>query len=153
MSIWVKELAIAISAVLAERQEEFSLQPLRMIAIDCHPWSGHLSFGVLTQQEIDSSPILANPDEMAAWTYFEFPSDSVSWHSTKTLAEQMKQAYFRADTPKTIAEHYFNECAKALRTTIVQQAIDHYPRGKDFRLSVAHPDTGQEFYVPRLFGF
>jgi hypothetical protein len=115
-----------------------------MLALDCRPWHGSIGLAALTATEVVTDKALADPAEMAAWRYFDFPRDFESWQLATALAEAMRSAYYSGNRP-AVVEAYFGACAAALTSEAVGEALGGFTRTDGFRLSVAHPDDGREF--------
>jgi hypothetical protein len=103
----------------------------------------------LTHAEVANDPLLADPNEMAAWKYFHFTSPLASWKDVGDLAIRMREAYYNAASDRDkVAQDYLRACTWAVKSAEVRQALDVYDLAVPFRVSVAHPDTGEEYYLP-----
>ena len=145
---WTTRLAKVIEEALTEFRGHVQ-DDIEMFAVDCSPWNGFLGLALLTGAEVEQDSLLHDPAEMAAWKYFDFGSGLRSWAPTGELGRQMQQEYQAAnDAHDAIAERFFRACAEALAADGVQQELRRYSLGKTFRISVCHPDSGQEYYPP-----
>ena len=59
----------------------------------------------------------------------------------------MRAAYEAADDRRAVAEAFLRACAVAMTSLDVAAAVELLVRGGDFRISVAHPDDGREFFA------
>lgn len=92
-------------------------------------------------------PLLLNPAEMAAWRFFDFCSDYESWRQAAVLKAEMKKAYAESTSKASTALDYFHASARPLMSGRVASALAAFTVTHDFRLSVANPDTSEEFYA------
>lgn len=149
---WTPRLASVIAAAL----QEYGLSALRgtpVVALDvgCFPWHGQIGLSVLTAGELDADPALADPREQASWTHFDFAADLTSWAAAEELCSRMREAYYAAtgdETHGATAEAFMRACADAVASPQARAAIELLNRDPRFRISVAHPDTGREFWSP-----
>ena len=146
MSEWSNRFASAISATLESLRDSVGETPLAMLAIDCHPWNGGLYIAILKQSEVESDPNLGDPEEMASWDLYDCADSLDEWSSVVDLAEEMESAYRENEDPSVVAEDYMKLCVRALKSDRVQAAVATFQLGEGFRFSVAHPDTGHEYY-------
>ena len=116
-----------------------------MLAVDCHPWDGILELSLLTLKEVQEDKLLFDVEEMAAWTFFQFSKSLSSWEPSIKLAKEMQSSYSNASDKKTLAKEAFILCAKAMRSPSVEQALSDLKKSSDFKISVANPDTGEEY--------
>lgn len=142
---WADELAGVIHNSLVECSARIG-EPLAMLSVDCHPWNGVLALALLTQAEILRDPLLATPAEMAAWEHYDIGSTLASWAPASSLGSEMRDEYdgskhSRAD----VAKAYFQLCAAATASDKVREALARYQLSDIFRISVCHPDTGEEY--------
>jgi hypothetical protein len=145
---WTSRLAAAVAAVVRELAAELQGAPVVLLAVDCHPWHGALDLAVLTAEEADADELLMNPAEMAAWRYYHFTEGRASWSPAAALGREMREAYEAASDRQAAAEEFFRGCAVALTRPEAAAAIERLERDRRFRISVAHPDDGREFYPP-----
>jgi hypothetical protein len=145
---WTDALAVAVSATVAHLASRLRGEPLAMLAVDCHPWHGTLSLSVLTASEVDADPMLADPAEMAAWRHFHSSDGKPGWDAVAELGQEMRAAYSASPVRCETATAYLKACAVAMASSGVLSAIEAFDRDPRFRISVAHPDDGREFYPP-----
>jgi hypothetical protein len=143
---WSTQLATAIQNALIDFRAQIDDQ-VEMFAIDCHPWNGVLVLAMLTRSETKSDILLADPAEMAAWKHYDFGANLETWRRGNKLTLQMKADYERAGESRvSVAESYLRACSDAVASDVVQLALSNFDRAIGFRISVAHPDSGMEFY-------
>jgi hypothetical protein len=146
----VDDWKIDLSATVACTLNAFSSQiqdRVELFAIDCHPWNGILFLAFLTVPEVEMNPKLKEPAEMAAWRYYDFASVVSAWKPSLKLGGLMREAYEQAEKNcPEVADVFFRACADAAKMTAVQRAISKYKLSNAFRITVCHPDTGQEYY-------
>ena len=140
-------LAQVIANTLEALAPRLQDESLSMIALDCHPWHGSLYLAILKQSEVDTDPALADPEEMADWDLYDCGDGLAQWEAVVPLAEEMGRAYSDADDPAPIAEQCLRASAAALTHPAVQNVLKNFRLADGFRLSVAHPDSGQEYVV------
>ena len=144
---WTMTLAGVIANALVDFRQNVHDRVV-IFAVDCHPWNGVLGLAFLTDAEVEDDPLLSDPAEMAVWKHFDFASGLSSWQHAAELAMQMRAAYEKtAEDRAGIAEGYFRACAVAVASRVVQEALSRYDLRDPFKISVAHPDTGIEFYL------
>ena len=144
---WAKQLAGLIRGSILEFSEQVTDQ-IEMVAVDCHPWNGFLALAALTHAEALRDPALADPAEMAAWEHYDFGSTLASWTPASNLSLQMREEYSEAGNFKAgVAEAYFRACAAAVGSDEVRRSLASRWLSDTFRISVAHPDTGEEYFA------
>ena len=145
---WVNALAGAVAATVAELAFQLRGVPLAMLAVDCHPWHGTLALSVLTASEVAADPVSADPEEMAAWRHFHCSDGKPGWATAAELGREMGAAYSASPVRGETAVAFLKACATAMASSEVSSAIEAFDRDPHFRVSVAHPDNGREFYSP-----
>lgn len=118
-----------------------------MFAVDCHSWNGLLELSFLTTGEAEENHVLFDPEEMAAWRFFQFSKDYTSWGSAKALAEHMRMDYEGSVDKAGLSEKYFNAFVEAIRDPLVKLEIEKLNITEDFKVSVANPDSGKEYFI------
>lgn len=118
-----------------------------MFAVDCHPWNGMLGLSLLTKGEAEENHFLFDPEEMAAWRFFQFSKSDPSWGSAKALAEHMRMDYECSGDKTGLAEKYFDACVETIRDPLVKLEIRKLNITEDFKVSVANPDSGKEYFL------
>ena len=113
-----------------------------MLACDCHPWHGILHLSILKEEELRVNPALNTPEEMAAWEHFHFTNAFSFWPEEQ--CQKMKTLYDDAEDKSPVVEYFLLKCAELLAEASVSISLR---RASNFRLCVAHPDTGYEFIV------
>jgi hypothetical protein len=141
---WTARLAAAIAAALSDFAARPSAEAVAMLAVDCHPWHGSLALALLTTAEAETDPLLADPAEMAAWRYYDFARDLPCWQSVAQLGAEMRAAYDAGERP-AVAIAFLRACTAAVLSPQAGAALRRLSQARGFRLSVAHPDNGQEF--------
>jgi hypothetical protein len=147
---WTPRLASAIVSAVQEFSTQMCGEPVAAFDIGCFPWHGFVELSVLTATELDADPALLEPREVAAWRYYNFSGGVASWTATAELGRRMAEAYYAADdgTRAATAESFMRACALAVASPQVGAALDSFARDQRFRLRVAHPDSGREFWPP-----
>jgi hypothetical protein len=149
---WTLSLSSSVAAALAAFQNQLA-QPIEMLAVDCHPWNGRLALSALSLDQAITDLSLVDPAEMAAWRYYDFAKNSPEWASVSESAASMKRAYEKAGNLRAqSATDFFIACAAAMAEPRVQYELSEYRVTTTFRISVAHPDSGTEFYPPTRIG-
>lgn len=122
-------------------------EEMEVFAVDCHPWNGVIVLAFLTHSELKDAPFLSEAAEMAAWKHYDFGAKLASWRTISGIASAMRNAYEDAgDDRRDVANQFFRECASAVASNSVQKALSVFRRTKGFRVSVPHPDSGDEYY-------
>lgn len=146
---WRRRLAELVAATLAEfRGSDYD--EMEMFAVDCHPWNGILVLAFLTRSEVLDAPSLSDIAEMAAWRYYDFGAALPTWRGgVSGIESAMRRSYESvAGNRADIATRFFLECATAVASKPVQDALSGFRLSPQFKVSVQHPDTGEEFYPP-----
>lgn len=148
------ELTLALSEAVAAfvaRWIDSGSTPASVIAvaIDCHPWSGHLEVALLGREAAREDPLLLAPTEIAAWDGFEASAGDAAWKSaTSALREQMKRAYDGA-APKeraSVATDVLTACAASCLQLPARAALERLASGEaSFVVYVTHPDSDRAF--------
>ena len=145
---WKRSLADTIAATVREFAPVLRGIPVVLLALDCQPWHGSLELSLLTAAEAEADNRLADPSEMAAWQFYELSAGLPSWQPAALLGRSMQAAYASAPDRRDTAEGYFRACAEALASPDVAGVVGSLARADEFRMSVAHPDDGREFFPP-----
>jgi hypothetical protein len=145
---WMPRLSAAIAATVREFASGLGDTPVALLAVDCHPWHGSVGLSVLTAAEADADGLLADPAEMAAWRHYDFSAGLASWQPAAPLGRSMRAAYEAAADRRAAAEAFFRACAEAVACPEAVAALGSLQRRGDFRISVACPDDGREFFPP-----
>jgi len=151
VSQWQITLAKLIADVFAEFRASVD-DEMEMFVVDCHPWNGGIYLAFLTSSELRDSPFLSEIAEMASWRYYAFDRDFIDLTSSPALAEHaftMRTPYEEADDPHEVANQYLSACAAALASKTVQDTLATFRRTTGFKISVPHPDSGEEFFPPQ----
>jgi hypothetical protein len=142
------DLTMLISTALCEFRPGID-DEMEIFAIDCHPWNGVIVLAFLTHAELNDAPFLAEVSEMAAWKYYDFGADLPCWHSAPDTGLRMRTAYDEAgDNRSAVVPQFFQACAKAVASKQVQDVLLTYRLAEKFRITIPHPDTGEEYYPP-----
>ena len=141
-------LSDVLAATLTDASSRFDDEEIVMLAIDCHPWDGTLALAILTADDVKDDPLLDDPEEMAAWPRFGFAAEIPAWREASALAKEMAARYAAAPDQRAVASEIFRETAGALSSAIAGGALRGYRLAPTFRVSVAHPDSGEEFFAP-----
>jgi hypothetical protein len=146
---WQSDLTEVVSTALREFRGAAD-DEMEMFAVDCHPWNGVVVLAFLTRSESRDAPYLSEAAEMAAWKYYDFGANLACWQSALSLASKMRSAYEEArDNRSSVAEQFLQQCAAAVASKAVQDALSTYRLAKGFKITVPHPDKGEEYYRPR----
>jgi hypothetical protein len=143
---WIPLLAATVAAAIREFAPRLGGIPVKMLAVDCHPWHGSIELAVLTADETTRDGMLADPSEMASWRHYRFSEGLASWRPAAPLGCLMRAAYEAANDRRAVAEAFLRACAVAMTSPEVAAAVESLVRAGDFRISVAHPDDGREFF-------
>jgi hypothetical protein len=124
---------------------------MEMFALDCAPWNGMIGLAFLTRSELKDAPFLADVAEMAAWKYFDFSADLPSWQPAIGVASRMRPCYEAAEEAnrQDVVRQFCRRCAEAVASEPVQDMLARYRLARDFKITVQHPDTAEEFYPPK----
>jgi hypothetical protein len=143
------DLTMLISTALSEFKAGID-DEMEMFAVDCHPWNGVIVLAFLTHVELNDAPFLAEVAEMAAWKYYDFGADLPCRHSACEIGSRMRTEYEEAGEHRsTVATQFFEICAKAVASKQVQDALFTYHLAEKFKITISHPDTGEEYYPPK----
>jgi hypothetical protein len=146
---WSRRFAEVVASAVREFGPSLRGVPLVSLAVECHPWNGALGLSLLTDAEAKSDPLLMNPAEMAAWRHYLVSDRLECWCPAVALAREMQTAYEATNDHAVVAGTFFSACALAMTKPAVVEAIERLERAPNFRISVAHPDSGEEFYSPQ----
>ena len=144
MEHWREALTQALAAGLQRVRPILGDPRLRCVALDCHPWHGHLGICVLTQQEVEHDPSALEPVEMASWRGFGVITGENDG-GLEELGARMLSAYLDSVERPACARAYLRASANALVADACVQALLRLRRAEGFRLSVTHPDDEEEF--------
>lgn len=148
---WSPRLASAIAAALWEfSTSSLRGEPVIVLDVGCFPWHGSVELSALTATAFDADPALAGPGEQAAWPHYDFAAGLPPWGPAAELGRRMADAYNAAGATgrPAVAEAFLRACTAAIASPEVQQALAALPRDPRFRVSVAHPDDGRQFWPP-----
>jgi hypothetical protein len=152
MTIEFEEYRSALSTLISTALGEFRTgndDEMEMFAVDCHPWNGVVVLAFLTHAELRDAPFLSEAAEMAAWKYYDFGAVLACWRSASELGSRMRAAYEEAGAARsTVARRYFQACAEAVASKQVQDVLFTYHLAEGFKITITHPDSGEEFYPP-----
>ena len=143
---WTRRLAPAIAAAVREVVPSLRCIPVVLLAVDCHPWHGSLGLAALTAAEAEADSSLTNPAEMAAWQHYLFSDGLTSWQPTASLGIEMQTAFEAATDRAAVTDCFYRAVAQAMVQPEVVDAIELLEKTPMFRVSVAHPDNGREFF-------
>jgi hypothetical protein len=145
---WRRDLTTLFSTALGEFNAGID-DEMEMFAVDCHPWNAVIVLAFLTHAELKDAPFLAEVAEMAAWKYYDFGADLPCWHSELDIGSRMRTEYEKAgENRSTVATQFFKASAEAVASKQVQDALFTYRLTEKFKITVPHPDTGEEYYPP-----
>jgi hypothetical protein len=148
---WTSRLASAIAAALREFSGSgLRGEPAAAFDVGCFPWHGSVELSVLTAAALDADPVLAEPGEQSAWPHYDFAAGLPAWEPVAELGRQMANAYRAAGEAgrPAVVEAYLRACAAAVASPLVQEALGALRHDSRFRVSVAHPDDGRQFWPP-----
>ena len=146
---WQNSLAKLIVEALAEFRDRAD-DEMELFAVDCHPWNGVIVLAFLTESELKDSPFLSEVAEMAAWKYYDFGAGLASWQPVSEIASAMRTAYAVAgENRQEVANQFLHGCAAAVVSKQVQDALSAFRLAKGFKVSIPHPDSGDEYYPPQ----
>jgi hypothetical protein len=145
---WTTQLADAIAAAVREYAPRLQGAEVALLTVTCLPWHGALSLAVLTAEELDADPGLANPRTTMDWQHGELVEEIESWGRTTPLAQEMRAAYYDSTDRPAAAVEFLRACARAAASPAVAEAMGLFPRAGGFWISVPHPDDGREYFPP-----
>jgi hypothetical protein len=145
---WASDLSAPIAEALGAFIDTHPDEPISVFSIGCYPWHGSIELSLLTTEEELANPELQSFREMAAWKYYHFAKKYASWKITNGLGRQMKDVYYDdEDTePNQVTLAFLKACSTAVASSAVAEKIDRLNRSKGFRITITHPDTGEEFF-------
>lgn len=145
---WQSQIADIIATVLREYRGNID-DELEQFAVDCHPWNGVIALALLTHEELESTPFLSEPGEMAAWKHYNCGSSLPVSQRITALALQMRTAYESAEINRaSVANQFFRRCALAVAAQPVQDALSTYRLSVRFKITIPHPDSNEDFFPP-----
>lgn len=147
---WRDRLAREMAAGLEQSRARLACEQLCFFAVDCHPWHGHIGLCLLTVPEAAADPGLRDPAQMASWRLFHFAQATAAHGVIEKLAQEMELDYRGAEDLAETATAYLRVTAEAVASAPVQAALGRVFGTPDFRVSVAHPDTGEEFCASEM---
>jgi hypothetical protein len=147
---WQGDLSKLIAVALAEFRRQAD-DEMEIFALDCHPWNGLINLAFLTRSESKEDPLLFDIGEIAVWKYFDFSAELSSWQPALGVASRMRPVYELADEDnrREVVAKFLRSCAEAVASKLVQDMLARFHLAKGFRITVQHPDTGEEFYPPK----
>lgn len=152
MAIATEQCRSDLTALFSTALSEFRAvtdDEMEMFAVDCHPWNGVVVLAFLTHAELNDAPFLSEAAEMAAWKYYDFGAALTCWQSASDIGSRMRAAYEEAGgTRSTVARLFFQACAEAVASKQVQDVLVTYRLAEGFKITIPHPDTGEEYYPP-----
>jgi hypothetical protein len=149
LDAWIARLADAIAAAVREIAPVLSKESVALFAVDCHPWHGMVGLAILTGAEFADDPSLGKPSEMAEWRHYDFACERAAGRLFIPLGEEMRSAYYQCEDKPAMAVRFLEACAVAATTPEVAASLGLLKRESGFRVSVTHPDSDQEFVVPK----
>ena len=153
MTIAIEECRSDLTTLVSTALGEFRAgidDEMEMFAVDCHPWNGVIVLAFLTHAELKDAPFLSEAAEMAAWKYYDFGAGLACWYSASEIGSIMRTAYEKAgDIRSTVATQFLQACAEAVASKPVQDVLFTYRLAEKFKITISHPDTGEEFYPPK----
>jgi len=111
---WIPRLAATVAATIREFAPKLCGIPVKILAVDCHPWHGSVGLAVLTADEAVMDGMLADPSEMASWQHYRFSEGLASWQLAAPLGCVMRAVYEVAAERRTVAEAFLRACAEAM---------------------------------------
>lgn len=153
-------LAEAIAAELVAQDEKLRDRVLRAIALDVHPWHGHIGLSALTDRDPAYESIVVQREEIASWGLFELARRGSCWARVRELEDWMGEQsvgknpdaadYDHDAEPRTaaqqaVADHAALEAsARALDDERVTEALSRFRLAPDFERFVGHPDDSSQ---------
>ena len=145
---WMSALTTLMTATLTEFRCR-SDDEMERFAVDCHPWNGTIILAFLTCAEAQDDPSLRDSSEMAGWKFYDFGASCTSWRAATSLGSAMRLVYEGAGEDRGhVSREFLQACAKAAASEQVQRALSRYRRPEVFDVTIPHPDTGEEYYLP-----
>ena len=145
---WIAQLKSVIADTIREFSPRIRGTPIILLVVDCFPWHGSIELSILTLEESVSDPALMDLNDIAAWRHYNFADKLASWQSVKLLGRQMADAYYATTNEgrHSIADVFSRECAVALASAEVVQAIQSLTCASGFQAFVPQPDDRGEFH-------
>ncbi len=120
-----------------------STEEIQILDIGIFPWHGLIELSALYSSDLQKGGVYV--DDIAGWPHYNFSANENSqWPEIGTMAEAMKTDY--ANDRKQ-GEEYFLAAAEAVKSPVVQSAIEKLKRSKDFRVNLIHPDIPDKKYL------
>ena len=138
---WSNKLTACFTTTIRESAKRAHGRPVSMFAVDFHPWHGAIYLALLLEEEIDGDPELHTPEEMAAWELYDCSNGIPAWNQALDFTKQLR-ALDPNENDYLRAYRFISSIISALETEIRST----YMIGRGFRISVAHPDTLEEFF-------
>ena len=148
---WCADLAKLVANSLTEYRSQAN-DAMELFAVDCAPWNGVIALAFLTMPELKAAPFLSEVAEMAAWKAYDFGAGLGSWQPLAfDLGSRMRAEYESAGERRSVvAGQFLRTCAVAVASEMVQAAFSTYRLGENFRITIRHPDTDEEYYPPKV---
>lgn len=130
-----RELAAAIADELREAAPRLAGRVLRSVALDVHPWHGHINLAVLTDDDPPYASRREQRAEMASWQLFEIVP--APWPRAAGAAAAMRAAY---QANRGTGDAFLAAAARSLDDARVTDVLAAYPLAPEFERFVGHPD-------------
>jgi hypothetical protein len=134
------ELALAVAAQLAG--PSLRGRVIRAIALDVHPWHGHIGLCLLTDEDEEYPSLRVQYEEMASWRLFNLAA-TPQWPRVAPLAEAMRAQYEAAGDAKG-KRLLLPAAAAALDSPIVTDALAPLTLAPSFERFVGDPDDPEQ---------
>ncbi len=142
---WTASLTKLIVLAVKEFQDSVKPDPIVMFDLGCYPWNGLLELSALTAAELKHTQILNDAHEIAAWRFYNFSRQLFSWTEAAKLGAQMKAVYEAEPDRNLVTTQFLKLCEKAILVPSVIESIEQLNPNEQVRISIIHPDTGEDF--------
>lgn len=143
---WKAVLSDLMARALEKFREETD-DEMQIFAVDCHPWHGAVVLAFLTHTEFKEDPAMASLGEMATWKYYDFASGLSAWKAAAEIGAIMRKEYENTQAKKgEVSIEFLQMCAQAIHSHRVNEALRRFEVAENFKITVPHPDTDDEYY-------
>jgi hypothetical protein len=148
---WTKDLVECIEMELLTWWHRMSVDKIRALAIQCHPWH-EIAFTIsfLTNRESSHNEAKHGKWDLPAWRLYNFTSGpDTDWPYAQKLMRVAHRYYMaseRSGEPVKVRDELVRCCARALKSSKVTKALKRYNLAHDFELFAGHPDAPERNY-------
>jgi hypothetical protein len=147
---WAGRLAQCVRLELLFWRGRMSLDRVRALALDCHPWhTNALTLSFLTDRESFPEARLGKW-AIADWRLYDFSSAPTSnWPAAQSLMDEAHRLYMAAapGNESAVRDLLIRSCVMAMKSAEVSDALRSYDLAPDFALFVGHPDAPNKNFL------